>query len=173
MCSKRTAIQNLTACCIVGLLLSAASADAQEDGAEEMTMEEIEVIAKAQLDSLRLQLYNAEINVYDIFNELNDDNEFDVDCEDKAPVGSHIKQRFCQPRFIEDLYNEAFRERNSNRISKSQLRRKQEEMAEIMETLANDSPELMQALVDYSVAADTYDKAYDERCTGNVGFCSK
>lgn len=145
----------------IGYAQSDAETAGPANGSE--SIDEVVVVGEAQLDDLRLKLYTAEVEVYDLFNDLNDDNEFDVSCEQKAPVGSHIKQRYCQPRFVARLYNEALRERGSNRISPSQYNRKQEEFQAIMETLANENDDLLKALVDYGQAADRYDAALEAR----------
>lgn len=131
--------------------------------ADSAVIDEVVVVGEATLDDLRLKLYSAETNVYDLFNDLNDQSEFDVICVKKAPVGTHIKQRYCEPKYVQQLSNEALRERRSNQVSKSQLRKKQEEFQSIMEELANENDELLLRLVEYSQAADRYDAAIDAR----------
>jgi len=158
--------------CLTALAVAGYAQEAVDTSGDE-AYDEIEVVAKAQLDDLRARLYESEVNVYKMFNELNDKNEFDVICAEKAPTGSHIKERYCEPRFVKELQSEAYREGRNNRISKSKYRKKQEEFAARMETLAHDHPDLLKALVEYSEAADHYDTEVDQRCVGRVAFCGQ
>ena len=68
----------------------AVAAQAQEsaDSSSDEAYDEIEVVGKAQLDDLRNKLYESEVGVYNLFNDLNDENEFDVICLDKAPTSN-------------------------------------------------------------------------------------
>jgi len=66
---------------------------------EEQVMEEITVIGQKQIMSLRQQVYLAEDHAYDIFNTLNDDNDYDVHCKMVANTGTSIKRRTCLPNF--------------------------------------------------------------------------
>jgi len=56
---------------------------------------------------LRQELYEAEENVYTVFNLLNSDDEYDVHRYREAPVGSHIKRRVCRPNFENDATENA------------------------------------------------------------------
>lgn len=67
----------------------------------EETMEEITVIGHRQIFQLRKLMFEAENRYFEIFNELNDDDMYDITCEMVAPVGSHIKKRRCVPRFYQ------------------------------------------------------------------------
>ena len=158
--------------CLAALAAASYAQEAADPAADE-AYDEIEVVGKARLDTLRTRLYQSEVDVYDLFNDLNDQNEFDVLCVDHAPTGSHIKERYCEPRFVKELRSEAYRDGRNNRISQSKYRKKQEQFSEIMEQLANDNPALLKALVEYSEAADRYEAEFDQSCVGDVDYCSK
>ena len=75
----------------------AAGSDASSN--QEKPMEEITVIGQRQIFSLRKQVIQAEDHAFEIFNALNDDDDYDVHCEMRAPIGTHIKKRICLPNF--------------------------------------------------------------------------
>ncbi len=72
-------------------------------------IEEITVRAEQTVMALRFQLRAAEDAMYARFNELNNNDEFDIDCRSVRHAGSHIPRRECEPKFFT-------RERQSNSI---------------------------------------------------------
>jgi hypothetical protein len=64
--------------------------------------DEVVVIGKSP-GQLRAEMENAEVAVYDRFNELNSDNQFDIHCRRDVPINSHIaSRRVCQANFSRD-----------------------------------------------------------------------
>ncbi|MEO6078472.1 MAG: hypothetical protein ABIQ86_01655 [Steroidobacteraceae bacterium] len=57
------------------------------------------VIEGKKLSQLRKQIVEAEDRFYQLYNELNTDKDFDVNCETQAPLGTRITQRVCKPVF--------------------------------------------------------------------------
>ena len=66
-------------------------------------IEEIRVIGARTFFSLRMQIVEEENKLYGIFNELNSDDDFDIECAKIAPTGTHISQRVCEPRFVIEM----------------------------------------------------------------------
>ena len=60
--------------------------------------DEVVVIGKSP-GQLRAEMERAEESVYDRFNALNSDHQFDIHCWREAPLGSNISRRVCQPNF--------------------------------------------------------------------------
>jgi hypothetical protein len=83
-----TAAVLLFALAPLGTCMSAPAQQVEPEPAE--TIEEIVVYGNKSLVQLRLELYKAEDAVFDLFNSLNSDDEFDVHCYKEAPIGSHI-----------------------------------------------------------------------------------
>ena len=65
-------------------------------------MEEITVIGQKQIMGLRQQIFRAEDHAFEIFNALNDDNDYDVHCRMVANTGTRIERRTCMPNFYHD-----------------------------------------------------------------------
>ena len=59
-------------------------------------MEEVIVRGTKSLFELELESYRSENALYDLFNSLNSNDDFDVHCYREAPIGSCIKQRVCK-----------------------------------------------------------------------------
>lgn len=70
----------------------------------ETAIDEEVVVRGRPRSALRAELRLAEDAVYSRFNEINSRDEFDILCEDKAPINSHISRRVCMPRFWKDAY---------------------------------------------------------------------
>lgn len=66
---------------------------------QDQAMEEITVIGQRYISSLRVQIIQAEDRAYDIFNRLNEDDDYDVHCHMVAPTGTLIRKRLCLPNF--------------------------------------------------------------------------
>ena len=66
-------------------------------------IEEIQVIGARTFFSLRMQIVEEENKLYGMFNELNSNDDFDIECENIAPTGTHISQRVCEPRFVIEM----------------------------------------------------------------------
>lgn len=66
---------------------------------QEETVEEITIIGQKQIFDIRKKILKAEDRVFGLFNELNEDDEYDIQCKVEAPIGSNIKRRMCLPNF--------------------------------------------------------------------------
>ena len=69
----------------------------QEAATEEI--EEVTVVGQRLISSLRMQAIRADDRAFDLFNELNDDDQYDIHCHQEAPTGTRIKYRQCAPNF--------------------------------------------------------------------------
>lgn len=70
--------------------------------------EEIIVTNPVSLIRLRAEVKEAEENMYDVFNDLNDNDRLDIHCRMEAPLGTKIKQHVCTPNYyLEAMDGEA------------------------------------------------------------------
>lgn len=132
---------------------------AQNDGeSANDSIDEIVVEEKMSMSKLRRQVWQYEEDFYAIYNELNDDREFDVNCFFETPTGSHIKNHVCRARFVTDAYsNNAARQRWSARregqqAANPEVVEKTAEFEEIMTRLVAENPDLQAALARYNTA---------------------
>jgi hypothetical protein len=51
-------------------------------------------------ENLRVEIERLEADVYQRFNALNSDDDFDIHCFKQAPTGSNIPLRTCAPKFV-------------------------------------------------------------------------
>ncbi len=66
-------------------------------------IEEIVVYGSKSLLQFRLDLYKAEEAVFDLFNSLNSDDEFDIHCHKEMFIGSRLQRRVCKPNYVDLL----------------------------------------------------------------------
>jgi hypothetical protein len=70
-----------------------------------------EVIVRGRrLGELRFEIEQARIRAYDIFNEINSDDDFDVRCQDKSRSGTRMPQQVCRARFEDRISSRAGQE---------------------------------------------------------------
>jgi len=82
--------------------LSAALAAEKAVNARAGSEELEEVVVSADLTSfskIRKAIVDAEDRFYARYNELNDDDAYDIDCRVEAPTGRRITARVCEPRY--------------------------------------------------------------------------
>lgn len=58
------------------------------------------VIEDLTVPQLRAEIEKIQTEYYNVFNRLNDDDEFDVVCQKFTPTGSNIPQIGCEPTFV-------------------------------------------------------------------------
>jgi len=63
-------------------------------------IDEITVYGKQSISELRREIYKAEENFFDVFNSLNQDFEYDVNCYYEVPTGTHIRRHVCKANFV-------------------------------------------------------------------------
>src|ERR1044072_7254663 len=68
------------------------------------------VVTGKRLTELRFAAQSAREHAYDVFNEINSNNEFDVHCHDETRSFSHAKVRACRPNFENNIHREAAQE---------------------------------------------------------------
>ncbi len=75
---------------------------AMESQISENGIEEITVLGERTTYSLRMEIKSSELEVYNLFNELNNNDEFDVTCEEIVYSGSHIPVQTCMAAYLRE-----------------------------------------------------------------------
>ena len=126
--------------------------------------EEIVITGERSLLNLRLEMQEAERAAYALFNQLNDEDRFDISCKMEAQTGTRIKRQLCLPEFK----REALREHARAYIEGSPSRNPPVEMVIAsqegdfklkMEEVAEQHPEFLEAIILYSVHQERYKEA--------------
>ncbi len=148
---------------------------AQESGesqvilVEQETLEEIVVIGQRSLSSMRTEIIEVENKVFDIFNAVNSDNDYDVSCRRETPSFSHIPQRVCRPRFVDRI------EANTAQIylrgdgyfdPRAEIRHHQQILEERMRTLVEETPQLHEALREFYLTKTEFEAERKKRFEG-------
>ena len=83
---------------------SESESGSQPDGS---AIEEIIVQGERTIYALRLAIESAETEVYNLFNELNTNDGFDVTCKEVRYTSSHISRRTCMAAYLrkEEAYH--------------------------------------------------------------------
>ncbi|HJN97134.1 MAG: hypothetical protein CMQ15_12140 [Gammaproteobacteria bacterium] len=105
----RTALILLPLACLsfpAVLAQQAESDDATEPSSTAREIEAITVIAEQTFFTLRVQIEEAEEEVFALFNELNSSDEYDMTCTVEVYTGSHLPQRDCMAAFLRDAISQ-------------------------------------------------------------------
>ena len=150
-----------------------------------------EVIVRGRrIGELRFEVEAARERAYDVFNEINTNDEFDVSCREQSRSGTRVPQQVCRARFEHDVSADAAREYmaalawrcptelttqdcmfsdySSGAISaaqgeESRALSKREEMEEEILRLANQDDRFAQAILDFYEASQQYEAARKRR----------
>jgi len=172
--------------------LWAQAADSARDGSQpdaasnDVDDVDDEVIVRGRrLSDFRSELQVARVRVYDVFNDLNSDDAFDVHCQIEDSTGTRMRQHICRPQFKDDISNAAakawayglmdacaggltqeciFSPAASQAISSAQAEESREPVmqrlfAQEMARVVAENPELQQAILDYEAVERAYEEA--------------
>ncbi|MGI9258763.1 MAG: hypothetical protein ACR2QQ_08005 [Gammaproteobacteria bacterium] len=123
-------------------------------------IEELTVVAPKALETMRQELVVAENDVLNVYNALNEDDDYDIYCTEERPLGSYIPVRVCRARFVDneqaqsayDLLSGAGFTDPSGQISYHE-----DIMRTKMAELAAENPNLYNALLQYYNLKTDYD----------------
>jgi hypothetical protein len=190
---RNSAVLFLFALAVLGAGSAAAqTGPAARDGGEAPSRQDNsdEVIVHGRrLGDLRLAVESARQRAYDIFNEINGDNDFDVHCGAEKRDFSHMKRRLCRPQFENRIQAQAAKEYMHElfvacrgEISAScvdsgagqrglvrahaveiQIPGKRKEMNQEILRLANENTQFAQAILDYYEASQELKAATKRR----------
>ena len=141
---------------------SFAQENSTDDDSEEI--DEIIVLGAHSLTLLRQEVVVAEDKFFDLYNELNDDDRFDIICENRRPIGTRIQVRECKAQFVRDAEVDAIQDAlmmnnapanvtaQPVRASKRDYRKLDEKLKQF----AVENPELQEALMEYDHLSKKY-----------------
>jgi hypothetical protein len=155
----------------------AEAAPAPADAAEELrvsddpalkpavTLEQITVTAQRTLYRLRAQIEDARNSLYSSYNDLNQKDEFDVNCRQSDWTGTHIREQVCWPVFFERAVAENsqdFLRGNAvlepTRQLQTQYQGKFDELRANLIQVAAENPAVEEALVELGTLEAAYER---------------
>lgn len=170
------------------LLALSSTGFGQATEAEQPTeeIEEIVVYGEKSLLLLKKDMERASNVVFESFNALNDDDQFDIHCSDKVPTGSNLSKGSCRPNYEDQIYSDATSRqldmtdggiptqgfRINQAAVEAKLKKKKKLMDAKMEALANENPEFAQALIKLLIAERIFEAERARRCAGRI-ICRK
>ncbi len=115
---------------------------------------------------LRREIDRSREQVYELYNALNTEDEYDIVCREFRSASSLIRERVCQPNFMTQAYSESASNMMTNRgaqtgaalqgsannqmvvvpLSQAEITRKNQLLAEKMVQLANENAPLNEAV---------------------------
>ena len=133
------------------------------------SIEEIVVYGDKQLGALRRDVYKSEENFFDLFNSLNQDFEYDVNCYYEVPSFTHIRHHVCRANFVVEATSVQYVEirtrgpRYPTVPPELVIAKKKKILRQKIEALVAEHPELLQALTEYTSKRTTLESARDKR----------
>ena len=160
----------------VGMCQTTSAAESEPASSE--TVEEITVYGEKSLIRLRHEFYRAEENFFAVFNELNSDDMFDVDCDYVSVLGDRRRHHVCMPKFAKKAEADATAELlMSSRASfftsdiswaeyspnRARVRKMDELLRKEVRALLAEHPELQEAITKLARAKGVYESERDRR----------
>jgi hypothetical protein len=149
----------MKAFCIVAFAALVSMANAQEEPSTAPPVGVEELIVRGRtIQQLRLEIEKLEDAVYERFNELNSNDDFDIFCYEQAQTGSNVPQRTCIPKFALRADERAARTvlctmqtackgfGGNAQIHYARMEQKGEELTAEMARVAREDEQLMQEL---------------------------
>jgi len=157
-------------------ILVSLDANAQSNNVEKLedeSIDEITVVGEQTMYGLRLEVYRAEEDFFELFSALNDDDEFDVRCFYETPTGTRIRQHVCRAWFVTNAYSaefSRFRENLNYPVKDPEVvvMQKSRELEEKMHALIIANPNLEEALDRYTSARNKYNDERSRRYPGRL-----
>ena len=143
--------------CFAVLVALGAPAVPQEAASQTAAIDEV-VVPGRRPDNLRVEIERLETAVYDRWNSLNSNDEFDIHCLEQKPTGSNIPLRTCAPNFVIEAESEEMsqivkdgRNRGGNKYSRAQhdarMQKLSQQLTEEMQRMARQDEQLLRDLV--------------------------
>ena len=121
--------------------------------AEAETIEEVTVIGQRTLTSIRMQIDRASERIFELYNELNTDDLYDIHCRSAAPTGSHITRKVCSPVYFELAEADATQVSLGGGVGTGLFYGRLAQHNPIMEQkwkdVVNNNPEIVEAIVEH------------------------
>jgi len=135
-------------------------------------IEEIVVHGHKSIIDLKHEMYEAEETLYDVYNSLNSDDDYDIHCYEEVPTGTKIPKRVCRTNFYEkQLRRETQRMLPINLVF--EIRKMNERMLAEMQELASTHPEYLKAIESYDQTKRTWESVRKRRCEGRLFICRR
>ena len=169
--------------------LFAQAANAAGDAPSSAAVDDEVIVRGRKLSDFRAELHAAMVHVYDVFNEFNSDDIFDVHCQVEDSTGTRMREQTCRPQFKDDISNaaakawvngirdacggqltqdcifsDAANQGKSAALSEEAVEPlMQKRFALEMARVVAEHPEMQQAILDYQAVEHAYDEAVGGR----------
>jgi hypothetical protein len=158
---------------LVLVVMSPRALAQESDEAADEPIEEITVVGEKTLLSLKFAAYQAEDDFFNLFNELNENDEFDVFCGREASTGSRIKRRRCWSPFEREVDDELLRYQWETGgmlglRNEGLLTAKRKKQAEMLKQMVLENPELQKLYLRYGEANIRFEAEHRRRCGDNI-----
>jgi hypothetical protein len=138
------------------------------------TIEEVIVRGSKSLIELKHEMYRAEDVLFDFFNSLNTDDQFDIRCYEEVPTGSKIPRRVCRTNWFRDQHAaETQKLMRGEPFMYPVFRNKKmdERLNELMSKAIREQPKMLDALARHAEAKETLESERERRCQGRFLIC--
>jgi hypothetical protein len=136
-----------------------------------LQMEELIVIGERPTSVLRREMFDTQDQVYEMFNTLNEEREYDMICHKEARIGSQIKYQVCKPAFMWKAISEASEDTlldagfgigSVHTLNQAELNGKARYQRELMARLANENLQFLSLLKKRLVLRKEYEARFKE-----------
>jgi len=163
----------------LGLIVPAGQSVFAEDeqAASSEEIEEVTVFGRRSLSSMRMELVDAQENLYEMFNVAIADPKFNIRCRRYTPTGTRLSQRVCEGAYAQDAMTESAQMAFATGSISSEgalsvgvgtdpvprILNGNRELVDKMVIAVNENPELRQAVLEFERMQQQFLEALNER----------
>ena len=152
----------------------------QTQAARERPIEEISVVGERSALFLLEEIKNAEVLMYDIFNDLNSTDDFDVNCRNVTHTGTLIPEWECDSGFMtrerfqntQDFLQFGFMPKSDEEMYWENREKVAALNAEML-SLAKENPGLAEAMLDLNAKRERLEEIESRKREKTKGFFSR
>lgn len=135
---------------------------------QQENVETIEVVGTKPLLFYKRQVELAELDFYDLFNAIADEDKFKVKCRKEARAGSRIKTTVCYPQYVLSRMAQETQDAISSGLPYPKLddieflvQREKEESMKYVEEIVTQNPKLLAKLIEMNEKQALYQSKKD------------
>lgn len=143
--------------------LANANQESQASKPADKDIEIIGVVGEKPLAFFRLEMERAELDFYEAYNRIVDNDKYRVVCRKETRLGSRIKDRVCYPQYVLDRMAEETQEAlalgngyPSLKLIEFAVKEEREESLAYVEKIVTENPKLLEKLIDLNAKQNQY-----------------
>lgn len=153
-----------------------ARAQSEPDSDSNQPIEDVGAASTKSLKTLEAEATAAEDRLYEEYNRLNLDDNYDIVCRNESQPGTQLKKRVCRSRIASELVadnSQRFLRGEDGTATRGLIEHHQDVAMGRLAMLVQQHASLEEALVDFYTKKMIYQSEHDRRCDAKSLICNE